>query len=87
MAKKIYASYDEMADVAYISIGEPDRSARNIEAEMGVVWRVTPDGTYKGATLLNFRRHWRGKSKELVALLKSNLRVNSAAEKKILGFA
>jgi hypothetical protein len=84
---EIHASYDELADVAYISVGRPDRKSRNREAERGVVWRVSPDGEYRGVTILQFSRHWRGRGEELVALLRSHLPVNSSAKKQILEMA
>jgi hypothetical protein len=84
---KVFASYDQVADVAYISIGEPETRARYLEDERGVVWRVSLDGKKRGATLLNFRHNWGGRDDELLALLKANLPFTHSAERRILEFA
>ena len=85
MAKaEIQASYDELADVAYISIGQPDRHDRNREAQSGVVWRVSPDGQYRGVTILRFNHHWSDREDELLALLRKHLPIT---KKQILEIA
>jgi hypothetical protein len=90
MAKNpIIASYDKVADVAYISVGEPMNRARYEEGERGIVWRLTVEGQKRGVTLLNFSVNWANRTDELFAILRENLPLgrSTAAEEKILEFA
>ena len=90
MAKPtIIGSYDDVADVAYISIGEPLKRARYVEDDRGVVWRVSVDGEKRGVTLLNYSRNWAHRTDELLKLLLANLPLGrrEAVEKKIHEFA
>lgn len=81
---EIIGSYDELADVAYFSVGEPDRRDRTREGPNGVLWRVSPDGEYRGATVLNFNRLWQGRENELLQLLLTTVPVGKGARKRLM---
>lgn len=70
---KLQANYDPLADVLYLSVGEPDRRARSIEDETGLIWRKSPDGAWLGVTIPDFKYCWSDREAELARLLSARL--------------
>lgn len=73
MGKKVLADYDEMSDVLYLSVGQPDRHARSFEDETGLIWRQSPDGEWTGVTIPDFKYFWTRREDELARLLSARL--------------
>lgn len=69
--ERVRTSYDEVADVLYISL-MPKARARSDEDSWGVVWRTTPEGQVVGATVQKVHR-WAGDSSVLVRHLAQRL--------------
>ena len=65
---EVQAGYDDIADVLYLSIGDPSPRARSRSDEYGLIWRRLPEGRYVGVTVQNVRS-WRGRMDELKRLL------------------
>ena len=38
--RKVYVSYDEEADVLYLSFGEPQEAEDTVEVEEGIIYRL-----------------------------------------------
>ena len=56
-AASFRVSYDESADVLYVTSGDR-RSTHGVEDHNGIVWRFDADGTLVGVTIMDFsRRH------------------------------
>ena len=68
-------SYDDIADVLYLSVGAPDRRAKSNEDSAGLIWRVSPEGALQGVTVLGFNSEWAEKQSELVSIISAKLNV------------
>ena len=66
---EVQVGYDELADVLYVSLSDPDRHARSGSDEHGLVWRKLPNGRFVGLTVQNFRRRWAGRMDELQRII------------------
>ncbi len=77
-------SYDSVADVLYLSLGQPERAARSDEDELGIIWRFSSDGNARGATVQAFHQLWDGKVAELTELLASRLKLSPTSLQKEL---
>lgn len=85
--ERILLSYDSEADVLYLSVGKPDRSARTNEDKCGMLWRISPAGSPQGVTILAFNQNWATKSSELVEILSDKLGLEPKAVKNELSKA
>lgn len=70
--------YDKIADVLYVSLGEPDRRAHSSEGPEGVIWRTSPEGIRQGVTIRNFHLWWEERRAELVDLISNELDVSKS---------
>lgn len=77
-------SYDDVADVLYLSVGQPERAARSDEDELGIIWRFGSDGRAKGATVQAFHQLWGSKVAELVTVLAARLPLSATSLEKEL---
>lgn len=75
MADQVQSNYDRLADVLYVSVGEPDRRARSKEDESGLIWRYSPEGECLGVTVRDFKFYWAERLAELSQILASNLHI------------
>lgn len=75
MVEQVQSNYDPLADVLYVSVGEPDRRARSTEDESGLIWRYSTDGRCLGVTVRDFKFYWSERLSELSQILSSNLHI------------
>lgn len=68
-------SYDDLSDVLYLSLGQPDRQAKSIEEPYGLIWRQSQHGGFQGVTVLDFLAHWACRRSELIETLAQRLQV------------
>jgi uncharacterized protein YuzE len=76
---RVLANYDKVSDVLYLSVGEPDRSARSTEDDEGLIWRSI-DGKCVGVTIPDFEHCWRGRETDLAQLLFAHLPQKAVAQ-------
>ena len=72
-SQAVTGDYDPMADVLYLSVGEPTRRALSEEDEMGLIWRRSPEGECLGVTIPDFKFCWSGRHMELAQILAAHL--------------
>ena len=72
MEQNVLANYDPLADVLYLSVGEPDCFARSFEDDAGLIWRQV-DGTFVGVTVPDYEYCWKGRERELAKRLVAHL--------------
>lgn len=72
MASSVLANYDRVADVLYLSVGQPDSAARSTEDDDGLIWRSI-EGRCVGVTIPDFAYCWKGREGELARLLFAHL--------------
>lgn len=68
MHEELTWDFDEVADVLYMTVGEPNPRARSRSDEHGFIWRTATDGRRCGVTVQNARA-WLKKKAELEVLL------------------
>jgi uncharacterized protein YuzE len=75
-AVNVRASYDELADVLYVSIGDPE-SCTTEDDEKGLLWRYSKrTGKPSGVTILGFHEgDWPSDIERLVAEISERLNV------------
>lgn len=73
MVEQVQSNYDPLADVLYVSVGEPDRRARSSEDESGLIWRYSSEGECRGVTVRDFKFYWAERLTELSQILSSKL--------------
>lgn len=71
-ASNMRVSYDDEADVLYLTLGVPSRDHRSFEGPAGIVWRRDERGLAHGATLIDFHRYWMNHTDMLRGLIASN---------------
>jgi len=75
MAEQVQTAYDSFADVLYVTVGEPDRTARSSEDEKGLIWRYSPQGECRGVTVRDFKHFWSDRVTELSQLISAKLQI------------
>jgi hypothetical protein len=78
-ASALQVSYDELADVLYLSLGTPVRDDRMVDGPDGLVWRVTSVGSTRGATVFDFHDYWLAKDLDLAGILAAGFGVPEIA--------
>lgn len=73
--KLLNISYDNSADVLYISMGHhsPDRYE---EDKDGLVWRYDVHGTPYGVTIMDFNECWLNRKNHLIKRIASILKIS-----------
>lgn len=76
----VRVSYDELADVLYVTIGEPESSTTE-DDDMGRLWRYSKrTGKPSGVTILGFHEgDWPSDIERLVAEISERLNVPRSA--------
>ena len=84
MTKRIEASYDDQADVLYITSGKITRT-KNTEEEAGLVLRYDLK-TRKpvGATIVDFKGYWLPKSGHLIERLSQFFGISATDARRVI---
>ncbi|MBX9606404.1 MAG: hypothetical protein K2Y51_09270 [Gammaproteobacteria bacterium] len=82
--KQIDASYDEIADVLYLTSG-PVHSTKNREDEAGLVLRYDAKSLEPvGATIIDFKEYWFSRREHLKHRLASFFHISEDEARKVL---